>query len=240
MAMLQKMVELINPAGHTIIVAGPNGEQVHFSKFQRRTLSQWFSRYVPRYLRHANQPVSIPTENRAQVIQKPVVKSTTITAKVSLPEKKTSAVVNRPRTVFPTKIAPKIVGRTAMRPEQARAYFNEVLRKENFPISNDIGIGILSYNRRASITRLVDSIRRHTDLTKTTVFVSDESSDPSTKEYIRSINDMVVVDNVERLGVAGNTNRLLRCLERFRFKILLNDDVLSAYARCLWGRSPRW
>jgi len=225
MATQQRIVEFINPAGHMIVVAGPNGEQVHFSKFQRRTLSQWFSRYVPRYLRLANQPANVSNGNRAQTIQKQAVKPVVVTAKVRLPERKTLA-INKPKQAMPTRIVPhKIVGRTAMHPEQARIYFREMLSRETFPISNDIGIGILSYNRKASISRLVESIRRFTDLTKTTVFISDESTDQTTKDYVRSIKDMVVLDNKERLGVAGNTNRLLRCLERFRFKVLLNDDV---------------
>ena len=221
----QRTVEFVNLAGHTIVVAGPNGEQVPFIKFQKRTLSQWFLRYVPRYLKLAGQQATVRSENRAQPIQKPTSKPTVVTAKVRLPER-TSLVVKKPKLTMPTRIVPnKIVGRAVMRPEQARTYFREMLSRETFSVSNDIGIGILSYNRKASISRLVESIRRFTDLTKTTVFISDESTDQVTKDYVRSINDMVILDNKERLGVAGNTNRLLRCLERFRFKILLNDDV---------------
>lgn len=93
------------------------------------------------------------------------------------------------------------------------------------PISNNIGVGILSYNRLSCIKRLLESIRSHTDLSKTTIFVSDESTDEDVKNYLRNQQDIVLIDNSERLGIAGNTNRLLNCLRRFRYKILLNDDV---------------
>ena len=38
-------------------------------------------------------------------------------------------------------------------------------------------------------------------------------------------NDLVVLKNGARLGIAGNSNRLLRCLSRFNHLLLLNDDV---------------
>ena len=37
--------------------------------------------------------------------------------------------------------------------------------------------------------------------------------------------NFVILRNNERLGIAGNTNRLLRCLSRFKYGMLLNDDV---------------
>lgn len=112
----QRTVEFVNLAGHTIVVAGPNGEQVPFIKFQKRTLSQWFLRYVPRYLKLAGQQATVRSENRAQPIQKPTSKPTVVTAKVRLPER-TSLVVKKPKLTMPTRIVPnKIVGRAVMRP----------------------------------------------------------------------------------------------------------------------------
>ena len=98
-----------------------------------------------------------------------------------------------------------------------------------FPISNGIGVGILSYNRVGTLRRLVESITRYTDLNRTTVFISDDgSTDQATRSYLDDLSkrlDLVVLRNQTRIGVAGNSNRLLRCLSRFEHMLLLNDDV---------------
>lgn len=103
------------------------------------------------------------------------------------------------------------------------------LESDVYPISNNIGIGILSYERKACLERLINSILAYTDLSRTTVFVSDDGSqNRDLKEYLDdlSINEnIVVLRNKERLGIAGNSNRLLQCLSRFAFGMLLNDDV---------------
>lgn len=98
-----------------------------------------------------------------------------------------------------------------------------------YPISNNIGIGILSYNRRHSLERLINSIEKYTDIDKTTIFISDDASqNVDLLEYLESLEESgryVVLRNIERLGIAGNTNRLLACLSRFKYALLLNDDV---------------
>ncbi len=101
------------------------------------------------------------------------------------------------------------------------------LEKSNFPISNGIGVGILSYNRANSLRRLINSIVNHTDLRGTTIFVSDDGSgDPATLPLLEQIShNVVVLKNPEQIGIAGNTNRLLRCLSRFKYGLILNDDV---------------
>lgn len=102
----------------------------------------------------------------------------------------------------------------------------ENLASHSYPISNNVGVGILSYNRLQSLTRLVESIKRNTDLRRVTVFISDDASSKDVTDYLRSlIPQFVVLVNNERLGVAGNSNRLMRCLSRFRHCFLLNDDV---------------
>ena len=96
-------------------------------------------------------------------------------------------------------------------------------------ISNNIGIGILSYNRPDSLKRLIDSIIKYTDTNKTTIFISDDcSTDPELLRYLDSlkqINKFCIIKNLENIGIAGNSNRLIQCLERFDYGILLNDDV---------------
>jgi glycosyltransferase involved in cell wall biosynthesis len=123
-----------------------------------------------------------------------------------------------------TTIKKPIVGHTLS--GNSTAYFKQAISEVHYPISNNIGVGILSYNRLPSLQRLIESIRNHTDLKRTTVFVSDESTNQDVKTWLNLQQDIIVVDNPSRLGVAGNSNRLLRCLSRFKHKIMLNDDVL--------------
>ncbi len=117
-----------------------------------------------------------------------------------------------------------LVGRALANKAQAGEYFKSVLPKLETTISNNVGVGILSYNRLPSVKRLIQSIRAHTNLHRVTVFVSDESDDDQTKKWLNKQKDIVVLCN-KRKGVAANTNRLLKCLERFRYKFLLNDDA---------------
>jgi hypothetical protein len=275
---LANLIEYINPTGHTVVLSGPNGEQIQLRKFEKRILSEYYKRYIPRYLKvvqvlvmpelskplpPSSSPPPPPSSPRVGIRAQPLTKTSSnkqhlrtivlaqankqhppITPHIVLPRATAApplAVISQsiaPRSVtVPRFVAPRsvtaprfsksrlIVGRANMMSERAMVHFKELLTKIQIPISNDIGIGILSFNRVTSLTRLVDSIRKNTDLSRTTVFISDESTDSITKDYIRTIKDMMVLDNSERIGIAGNSNRLLRCLERFRFKILLNDDV---------------
>jgi len=121
----------------------------------------------------------------------------------------------------------RVVGRIS------RADANELLqdniKNNNYPISNGIGVGILSYNRPDVLHRLIRSIVSYTNLQQTTIFISDDASDDSELvSYLAALKkspNFVILRNNERLGIAGNTNRLLRCLKRFDYGIILNDDV---------------
>lgn len=96
-------------------------------------------------------------------------------------------------------------------------------------ISNNIGIGILSYNRLHCLKRLIDSILNYTDLSRTTIFISDDgSTDPALLQYLDDLdklNRFCILKNGDNSGISVNSNRLLQCLERFEYGILLNDDV---------------
>lgn len=207
-----RQIEFRNVTGHSIWLPGPNGEKVQFTKFQVKLLDEWYSRYVPKYLT-AKQPIAGQKLVQQVYVPKPV-------------EQKTYTVKQVQATVQPPIIRPinKVVGAIDKSTQQATHYYNQLIQNTSISISNDIGVGILSYNRLNCIERLVTSIRKHTDLTRTTVFISDESTDNKVKDYLKSVNDMVIISG-PRLGIAGNSNRLLRCLSRFKYKILLNDDV---------------
>jgi len=222
------VIEFFNPAGHEISLPGQDGTPIKFVKFEKKLLPGWYKRYVPRYLRVIKVIADDQRRPRVQTI--PIGQNRRPVQNVPQPniQKPTRMKVRLPTAQVPqrTPVSRRnVVGRVSQQSESATTYLREFVSKTTIPISNDIGVGILSYNRQGSLQRLVDSIRRTTNLAKTTVFISDESTDQATKQYVRGIKDMVVLDNSERLGIAGNTNRLMRCLERFRYKIILNDDV---------------
>lgn len=57
------------------------------------------------------------------------------------------------------------------------------------------------------------------------IIISDDySDDHDTIQYLKTI-DACVLNNKMRLGIAGNTNRILKSARRFRHLFILNDDV---------------
>ena len=219
------MPEFVNNNRHSVSLLGPDKTVKVIAPNERVILSDYFKRYIPRYLKILNENVTT----------KPIIVSTNkSTISIEFP-------MRHPRRVEPNKTRipvreirakytsgqRQIVGRVSMASIEATKYYQKMIASNTlFPISNDIGIGILSYNRLNSLKRLIDSIIKHTNLVMTTVFISDESTDQSIKQYLTTLgNNFVIVPTTERLGVAGNTNRLLQCLSRFTYKIILNDDV---------------
>lgn len=123
----------------------------------------------------------------------------------------------------------KFKGKSIPNPRDTYIYEQASNASEIINISNDIGVGILSYNRKHSLKRLIDSILKYTNLIKTTIFISDDcSTEPETISYLNDIattNRFCVILNDKNLGIAGNSNRLLQCLQRFKYGLILNDDV---------------
>lgn len=241
------MIEFMNPSGKIVVLTGPNKERVEFTKFQRKSLPDWYKRYSPKYIKIVRyikdnesppKPPEKPKESNNKVMGKKTKTSMMAAAQDRLKQanerQQRKRHLSRSRNIAkaaarnqtrPKSKKRKIVGSTNMRKDSANEHYQQIIKKLKYPISNDIGIGILSYNRLDCIRRLVKSIRKHTNLNKTTVFISDESDDKAVRNFLRGIEDMVVLLNDRRLGVAGNTNRLMRCLSRFSYKIILNDDV---------------
>lgn len=245
-----KRAEYLNPHSHSVKLVGPDGRLETIPAKTRVVRSEWFNRYVPKHLRfirymEESTGRSIRRVTRSQFrSRKPVVNPRVVQAKDSPRTYRNQTVrpnrtINSPRARGPQRSRQRltrvrntsarhagggrVVGRAA---PQFKAHFAQVSSNSVVPISNNIGVGILSYNRIGSLQRLVDSIRKFTNLQRTTVFISDEST-TLTKDQIAwldSLTDFVVLRG-PRLGIAGNANRLLRCLSRFKHKILLNDDV---------------
>jgi len=215
-------VEFINPNRHEVHLRGPDNTIITLTGNEKRVMPDYFRRYVPRYLKvlRENVVAAIPRPQSPHSYPKMVIKRP---APVIAKPPQHFRQPGRTPAVRPQR--PMVVGKVSLYAAQATEYYNRLVGNIIYPISNDVGVGILSFNRIHCLHRLILSIRAHTDLSRTTVFISDESTNPETKDYLTKIPDMVVLPNQPRLGIAGNTNRLLRCLSRFKYKIILNDDV---------------
>lgn len=246
------MPEFVNHNSFQVIMIGPDGSVVKLPSKKRCVLPEFFQRYVDKgYLTRIRVDIQQPQQrpepkrthriNQSQKVQKlqaPVPLEQRqpkqfIQSKQDIKQEsknhKMTRIKNLNKKEKSEKVIDKrkIVGRQVN--ENAKELLGNNLKSFSYPISNGIGIGILSYNRASSLKRLIDSIKKFTDLRRTTVFISDDAStDESTKEYLSELAaepEFVVIRNEKRLGIAGNTNRLMRCLARFESGILLNDDV---------------
>lgn len=225
-----------NNASCTLQLPDVNGIMRIIGPNQKLVLDEFFKRYAPKYLSIVkiyddSESVNIP---RSNVVRAKYVKPINVDTKVNKIEVIIKQKANNPKKDYrkmSNTIRPKlenaskhIVGKGSANREFATTFSKSRISENSINISNNIGVGILSYNRLESVISLIESIRKFTDLTKTTVFVSDESTDNKVWEWLKDQHDIVVMHN-DRKGIAVNTNRLLRCLSRFKHKILLNDDV---------------
>ena len=170
----------------------------------------------PRY----NLPLSvrkgvIPLQQRPQVPAQ-------IPVKISRP------VLKSARTT-PLKAQQKIVGPARTFEihglPNAREITTNVITR---PQDRTVGIGILTVDRPKSLRRLFDSIKNYTDLAITDIVVSDDGSTNETQlRLLAEISNagITVLRNANRSGVAANSNKLLRHLDKHYWKLLLNDDV---------------
>ncbi len=243
------MPEYINPNNYTVHLVGPDGKVVLIKGHKKVVLSEYFERYVPRgFIKRINTETHQAAQQRDVTARIQLTRKLQIQKKVSIPSnivKGEDKQNKREETARARKLAmakraaqartaliknvatKKVIGRSLNIDPTELLKAN--LNMSNYPVSNNIGIGILSFNRGKCLQRLIDSIVKFTDLRRTTVFISDDGSDDlSTKEYLKTLSEninFVTIMNDARLGVAGNSNRLLRCLSRFAYGILLNDDV---------------
>jgi GT2 family glycosyltransferase len=184
-------------------------------------LSDWFiAKYTPKYLKvirylNASEAVGVQIAVATPSRVLPARKAHLTVPRLGV---RRAGLINRSIRTPGKPVGHKASG-------NATKIFQQAIEDDIYPISNGIGIGILSYNRLGSIQRLVNSIRKYTNLHRTTVFISDESTSADVKEWLSQQTDVVYLLNNQRLGIAGNSNRLLRCLSRFKYKLLLNDDV---------------
>lgn len=231
-----KIPEYINPNNYTVHLPGPDGLVIRIKGHHRKVLSDYFERYCQRgFIKRSEHHVKI--ESAARPIQAKI----SLNKPVHPPQVAAIKRVKRKQDLHVRKATAKarvasqknvgitrqIVGRKA--DINANQLLQNNLASSTYPISNNIGVGILSFNRAHTLRRLVQSIVMTTDLRRTTVFISDDgSTDAETIAYLDELAKnphLVVLRNKTRIGVAGNSNRLLRCLSRFAYGILLNDDV---------------
>lgn len=245
---MSRMVEFLNPQSYTIQLSSPDKTIVKVPGKSKIVLSDWFMIYCPKYLRVVRMideeakltPKEVktkhkPQDKRERKFKPNIPKNHRKRSKPPKPPKpnKRSRRTREKKKIMRTqnprapKHTPKekdpIVGRRAK--ENTNKLYNTACQNNKYSISNNIGVGILSFNRLKSLKRLIGSIRANTDLSHTTIFVSDESTNSEVPAWLQKQTDIVVLTNQKRLGIAGNTNRLLRCLSRFKYGIILNDDV---------------
>lgn len=227
---MPRLVEYVNPHPYTIQISGPNKECIRVDKFAKVVLSDWFvDRFTPKFLR----VVRIISEDGQSQLKVPGIVQTPSQPAVRVMGKTKQASVKRMPKQETHKSFGVRSGRRGRRRDRivgkalahAAEIYNQAVQDVSVAISDGVGVGILSYNRLNSLQRLIGSIRQYTDLSRTTVFVSDDGSDKQVKDWLSHQHDIIVINNNERIGISGNTNRLLRCLARFKYKILLNDDV---------------
>jgi GT2 family glycosyltransferase len=251
--------DYVNSQSYDLHLVGPDGKKVTIRRGTTIRLPPFFDRYVKRgFLKHMRTPqrttsaVEVSKSKKYRPSRSLVLRS----AKKKLHDSSERGAASTPAQAQKSRQKTSHADSKAVSPKTARVIrrmnkdrlrqnigrivgrgsrdgSTESLRKTLsttfYPISNGIGIGILSFNRVKSLRRLISSITRTTDLHRTTIFISDDcSTDSELLRYLNKIertNDFVIIRNDTRLGIAGNSNRLLRCLERFPHKMLLNDDV---------------
>lgn len=225
------MPTYINPHRYSIQLTGPHGEIIIIKSKEVKSLSEYYDKYRKRgFIQLVSQDQPAPPS-----ITKKIIKSKQLLPKSQLQSQrspKPQLQYHRPKNKIIKSIlgskattTNKIVGKSV----PAGNELNVTLSQKIYPISNNIGVGILSYNRGKSLSRLISSIINYTDLGKTTIIISDDNStDHDTIKYLNMLQEdkrFLVLRNNERGGVATNTNRLLHCLSRFKYCMLLNDDV---------------
>ena len=242
--------EYINPNTYVVHLSGPAGEEITMAPRQKMVLSEYYDKYRVRGF------IRLTGDKKSEVIQTTRIRNKLSlnktrhnmeqiqTAGISrdkqqLEQKrqqrqaisKTRQTISKAKKIVkktPTNAQTRqIVGRRLVGNADELLYRN--LEINPYPISNNIGVGIMAFNRIGPLCRLIESIMRNTDLTQTTVFVSDDySTNPEMHEYLTKIEsnpNIVVLRNNERGGIACNSNRLIRCLSRFKYSLILNDDV---------------
>jgi len=237
------MPEYINNNTHSVHLTGPDGRVVKIRSKQRINLSDFFDKYRARGFIQLTGEAPQESDKKTKNIQTSIVKSTHRRDQIKKQQrlrKERKHNVNKVRKVIKnrqiqanlpaknSKTGKKlVVGKEVS--TDATALLQKNLEVDCYPISNNIGVGVLSFNRFSSLKRLIDSIKTYTDLKRTTIFISDDNStDEATIKYLDRLEkqpNFVVLRNSQNLGIADNSNRLLQCLSRFSHGLLLNDDV---------------
>ena len=216
-------------SGHLIHARAPTtgtrNTTSHTKNRQSNSLLERRNKTESNKINQENQPAIPATQNNRQNLQRAEVQRPQVRSQRQnfVRQKKI------PTSPKQTDSQNKFKGKSIPNPKDSYIYEQSDNLSGIINISNDIGVGILSYNRQHSLKRLVDSIIKYTNLSKTTIFISDDcSTEPETLKYLDKLsesNRFCIIINEKNLGIAGNSNRLIQCLQRFKYGIILNDDV---------------
>lgn len=242
------MPTYINRNSYSVHLNGPDGETIVVNSKQVIELPEYYQKYAQRgFITLINGNIMAPQTRieaiRKSVTQKVIRQGRNINAtpppsamikEISEIPARQSKIRNNPQHVT-RKPSLDLADSVPVRHKlgaNVQANYLEVYKsfasKHQYSISNDVGVGILTFNRPKSLKRLLQSIDAFTDLNNTVVFISDDNStDPDQIALLDSLDKSkyVILRNTTRAGIAGNSNRLLKCLKRFNYGILLNDDV---------------
>lgn len=245
------MPEYQNPHKHTVHITGPDGKVLSVASRQIVNLPAYYEIYRERGFLISLSPDDKLKPSAPIISQSAVSNKQPMMFKSAPPPPKRAIVSFGPKSnrqsssnlisanpngsgLRNKKVSSKpIIGKQLAEAKASEIHKSavELIRngKGAYPVSNGIGIGILSYNRKTSLERLINSLSNNTNLNATTVFVSDDgSTDPELVSYLEELqkqSNIVIIRNKTRLGIAENSNRLLRALSRFNYGILLNDDI---------------
>ena len=92
-----------------------------------------------------------------------------------------------------------------------------------------LGIGIVTYNRRTVLSETLDRVRQHTKHPRTVIAVADDGSTDGTQDMLRERNVLTVTGR--NMSIAWNKNRALFLLSemlRCDVVLLLEDDAFPA------------
>ncbi len=239
-------------------LTGATGNIVKVGPHQRKVLDEYFDRYRARGFIRLATGDTVPTpppkqiQARVKVSKAPIIQQTADPRQIKKTPSANHEAAKRARQarqavdkarklikknlMRTSMVTPRkqVVGRTLI--IDVSEQLRENLAEHTFPISNNIGVGILSYNRLDSLQRLVTSVINHTDLRRTTVFISDDgSTDQDLLKYLQELRknpNFVVILNDKNIGVAGNSNRLIGDASDWFASFPISRT------RCVWCR--RW
>lgn len=111
----------------------------------------------------------------------------------------------------------------------------EEIRKEGWAVPKAAMV-ILNYNLKDDIRNCIDSIRETTPNSAREIIVVDNGSTDGSLEYLRSQNDIKLLENKENVGFPKGCNQGIEMAENESDIFLVNNDTLMCNNTLFWLR----